>query len=845
MDTLNEKQTEFVECDGNILLLASAGTGKTRCIASKISRLINEKKLEPSRVLCLTFTNKACEETKERLLSAVGGAALSATVRTFHSFCFQIIDFEKRRTSGFFPENVIYDEEDCKELISSIVDGVEGDIQKYVDAVKEYRNEKNIFTDDSDVDIIKAFQIIKNTDVGYLTKRITGKSSNLIQTFLDKGEDIIREYQKALADNNAFDFNDLVSGVYLLFMNQEVVARWRDKFSFICIDEAQDTSISEYRLISRLFGNSQIVLCGDFFQTIYKWRGSDPDYLISSFSEKYNPQKMSFDINYRSTKTLVNSCFHVLEGMFGMDVRVFYPNGVVPFSDETGDPIHLLACDNEEAECSCVYQKIENLAQTTELSKMCILTRSNKYGLRMAAYIRSRSSDLNCFLIGDLKFYRRPEIKDVFSFLRLIINRHDSLSASRIAQNYISGVGEATLKELSQVLKEEISLSLSDFIDLDTIKCGDPYYRLLDGLNNYRVVVFDTETTGLDVTKDEIVQISGEKIGIDGAVVSTFNAFIKPTKSVGVSFNVHGISDEFLQNNGEDPVDVLTRFQSFIDGCILVGHNVSFDIGILTSELKRHGLVLDKQPIFYDTCLIAKRVYPKGPKNYKLSYLSQEYFNFSHQSSHKSDDDVGATVELLMKMVNDDILPGAVQRQEIMTKYGYKFLKFATFLSELRREANDQTIDSLVSAIIEKAKIRDHYSKSQERMQALDNLIDISKVMKDQNKNTFDSIQELLNISSLTNTEIDVLCKNKNLLPIITVHQAKGAEFEDVFLVGFNDGNIPNYYGNIEEEKHIFYVAITRAMKRLFITYTQTNQRGYQTEISRFAQFLPSDVVDF
>lgn len=841
-EDLNANQLAFVRCDKNALLLASAGTGKTKSIAAKVARLIHEKGIDSERILCLSFTNKACEQMRERILNDIGNVALKATIKTFHAFCFEIIAEEKQRTTGLSLEQTIYDEEDCLEVVKSFSEANAEWVQKFINAIKEARIEKGIFTGNDVSDCLQAADELSEEEKTALSKSF-GKRSGLWEGFFEEKEDLIRSYQSSLDENHAFDFNDLVSGAYLLFQDPNVVQRWQDKYSFICIDEAQDTSLAEYRLLKKLFGQSQIALCGDFFQTIYQWRGSRPEVILEDFRKHYAPMLFSFDTNYRSTQTLVEAGFGLLQSLFGRQVEAFYPEGVVAARSEVGQPIEIKRTRNPESEAKAIYDKVVSLRATYELSSMCILTRSNNYGLAIASYFRSQSAKLNCFLIGDLKFFRQPEIKDALAFLRLLVNPHDSLSVARIAEKYISGVGPVTLNALYNDLKQAPGLTLADFVSLGTLLSGDPYTPLLVALEQGNVVVFDTETTGLDVNRDEIVQISAERIDGQGRVIATFNRFIHPSISVGSSFAIHGYSDDFLAEHGEEAALVLQDFLAFIQNCLLVGHNVAFDCGILFSELRRYHIASEGLPRYFDTCAMARSIYPIGPKNYKLAYLSQGYFHFEHVSSHQADDDVAATVELLLKMTRESLVPGALSRQQIIAKYAHRFRKFAIALDDLTRDYDRFSIDQLVEKIINTMQIREHYAKVDRSGPALDNLIAIATASKDSAFSTREAIQEFLNTASLSNTEIDALCKNKDMLPIITVHQAKGAEFQVVFLAGASANHFPNYYGDPEEEKRIFYVAVTRAKERLFITYASRNDNGFSQTPSPYLDLLPSKDV--
>ncbi|MBM6861840.1 ATP-dependent DNA helicase, partial [Clostridium saudiense] len=184
-------------------------------------------------------------------------------------------------------------------------------------------------------------------------------------------------------------------------------------------------------------------------------------------------------------------------------------------------------------------------------------------------------------------FFRRQEIKDIIAFLKLIGNPYDSLSLKRIISRLPSGIGDKTIEEIEGIKYKSVGIRISDFIDPNVVTYGEKFSLLVSELEKDNIIVFDVESTGTDVTEDEIIQIAAIKLNSKGSVIGKFERFIKNNKSVGTSQYVHGFTDSFLQENGEDKRKVLLEFCDFIKNSIIVGHNVQFDINILTSELKR------------------------------------------------------------------------------------------------------------------------------------------------------------------------------------------------------------------------------------------------------------------
>ena len=310
---LNAEQRAVVESlHENILLTASAGTGKTNTMAARIARIVGEGLAKPDEILCLTFTNKACKEMQERIDEVVGEKAKGIVIRTFHGFCFDIIRQEAKRKTDLFADFIIFDEEDCKEVIKQVKDELGKDwntdaMQKFIGAVKETRIKEDFFSGDLAADYRKT--------VDFLCRREAGKLADLCQVNFKTDEGMLADlkdlgakalliYEIILGEAHGLDFTDLMSHAYELFKDAEVSSRWRDTFRYINVDEMQDTSLVEYKIISKLFGENRLLLCGDYFQTIYEWRGSRPETVQQQFIRDYKPKIIVFYENYRATRLL-------------------------------------------------------------------------------------------------------------------------------------------------------------------------------------------------------------------------------------------------------------------------------------------------------------------------------------------------------------------------------------------------------------------------------------------------------------------------------------------------------------------------------------------------------------
>ena len=848
---LNEKQRQVVnEIDKNILLLAAAGTGKTNSLALRIANIIEKKKSNPKEILCLTFTNRACKEMKERIISVVGKDGLSICINTFHSFCFSIIKEESKKNTDVSFDFIIYDEEDCKEIIREF--NVQkfnlNSLQNFIDFMK---NEKLKFRNKDYIDILKYNLEYKCDELKKICIDENKRFNNELFKFIaNYGHKLVGLYDRTLHERHGLDFNDLLLKVYELFEDEHIASKWRKKFKYIHIDEVQDTSIFEYSIISKLFYENNIMICGDYFQTIYEWRGSNPKNVLNKFENQYTPITIIFDKNYRSTKTLLNASYDYLKNAFESEINDIYEFDFKANSDCYGENIEFKTAYDIEEEATWIFNRINDL-KIKDVSKVAILTRNNKINIALSNALinvnrlKKDEEKLYFLLVDEFKFFRRQEIKDIIAYLKLITNKYDNNSLKRILKKFSKGIGEKTIEKIENNDFRELGIKLYDFIDYSTQTYGDPYQLLLREIEKNNVVVFDVESTGINTVEDEIVQIAAIKINKFGSVIEKFEKFLIPTKSVGNSELVHGFSNEFLEKNGEDSKSVLKDFLNFIKNTLVVGHNVSYDLSILNSELQRKKLPRAEIIDYYDTLDLARKFYP-NLKNHKLETLSN-LFNTEVKSSHNAMDDILSTKDILIKFVEENIKPMTLERLSIYNKYSGKFYEVFEYISDLRNKSENLRPQDLISYIVKTCGILDFYNEEQIRISNLREFYMMAKNMDDEDLNCIDSLIEILKVSALSNSEMDRMLKKYPRIPIITVHQAKGAEFDYVFLAGMQDYTFPSYQSirndDLEEEKRVFYVAITRAKKQLFLSYCKKSERGTK-EKSRLINFIPKKYID-
>ena len=842
--TFNKKQQQVInELNQNILLSAGAGTGKTNVLSYRVANILNKNRANADEILCLTFTNKACRELKNRITSQLDfETANKITIRTIHGFAYQVITTTAKKAQTIFKEFVIFDDEDQKTLIRQTIANFPKaralDIQYIVNCIEQLKQEralKHIYTKDIEDD----YTTIYHQHLKFNKTFNQQQNDNLTKFFQFDGLNIIINYELALQQMHGLDYKDLIANAYRLFQDENICSSWRKRYKYIMIDEMQDTSSFEYTMLENLFPANNIMLCGDEFQTIYEWRGSNPQKILTAFTEKYNPLIINFNENYRSTRLLLEMAYNTLINLFHKEtISHSYAKNLLSKSSELGHKIELKQANSLANEAQWIFRNIVNLLPLVKTpTQIAILVRQNNYLQNLTLHLnylaniynqKNQETPIHFIQIDNIRFFKRQEIKDILSIMKYLINPNDYLSLQRILINLIPNIGIRTIKQISSAEYLQNGLRLSDFINANFQNPNyEPFSDLISAYLSKDIIVFDIEGTGTDIFADNIIQLSAIKIR-KGKKIAEFNRYLKSDKPVGDSEKVHHISDEYLQTHGENPKLVLQEFCQFIQDAIITGHNIrGYDMDILNQNLLKHNLKpVDFSNINFDTLDLVRRFYPNLP-NHKLEFLSN-HFQFETKSNHNSLDDVFATWELLHKLLEDKIIPTAKKRSELINKQKNKFIHVAQIFQKLHNILNDNLLlENLITQIVKEFDLVNIYKANATqdgavRLENIRNLFRLAKAELNSHRGT-NGIKELLEYASLSNTDLDSLTSSHPKIPIITIHQAKGLEFDYEFLAGMNDDIFPSYFstrnGTItEEEKRLFYVAITRAKKALFLS---------------------------
>ena len=863
MDILNDAQRMVAE-DGthHILLTAPAGTGKTGTLARRIARLVEKGMAAPEEILCLTFTNKACREMEHRIQEYMGEKGQGVSVKTIHGFCYELIQAEADNPENRYVNLSVWDEEDCRELMDDILEKWNtrpGNEQQMI------RNSRYFFYD---VDKAKRWLLERNRYTGEAADYLAAMNAISPNPFnVDKNRaraEMAASYDRQLHSLGGMDFNDILIGALHLLSDDGCSRRWSSRFRYLHVDEMQDMSMLEYGIVLQMASQARVLLAGDYFQTIYEWRGSDPIQLIQRFTREFHPEVYTFTENYRVTPLLLKAAEGYLRNAFSKDIPD-ERSSVSSVREGQGEPIVIHpAFETLDGEARWIIQCIEFLVhkqkklQEAEQGKICILCRNNAYNERLEEAFTRQLNQLKAdgsgrwdfirFLrIGEEKLYRKREVKDVLAALHLAVNPFDNNSARRLCLNWGKGIGEATVKKILSSDYRKLGIALSDLLRPDVLRYADTYGTLLQALDEGRLTVFDVESTGTSTSTDEIVQLAAVTLNRDGQVTARFNRLVKPSGPVGESEKIHHISDERLKAEGEPPEKVFADFLAFTRNHILAGHNVSYDIHILMSQMRRLGMDPVETPAWVDTLEIFRRYYPEL-KNHKLEYLG-EVFKVHHKSSHNAYDDILATAEILMYVVNHHLRPERDARRACISPYVSLFMPMARIVQDISRMSWKQNPNALIGQVISQLNMDEYFTqhgKTRER-QHLEELKRCAEAYPDYGRPPQDVLQEYLAMTALDAGDEILWQSGQAGIPIATVHQAKGMEFDFVFMAGMADENFPSFgalkAGMLMEEKRLFYVAITRARKRLFISWNIQSSRLGDAGASRFIANLPKDAV--
>ncbi|NOY88769.1 MAG: UvrD-helicase domain-containing protein, partial [FCB group bacterium] len=518
LENLNPSQLEAITVtEGPLLVIAGAGSGKTRVLTRRLAYILFERLAEPYQLLAVTFTNKAAQEMQARVNSLMGGQVPSLNISTFHSFCARFLRREGYGL-GYDHNYTIFDDQDAVSLVKN--------------CLKELGLSKSQFTPKAQL------------------RKISSAKNKLIseQSFAESASGYFEEatakiyllYQKRLRECNAMDFDDLLFNTVLLLENKpEVRQQYQERFKYLLVDEYQDTNHIQYLLLKNLLAeHHNLCVVGDEDQSIYGWRGADIRNILEFERDFPGAKVIKLEQNYRSTSIILEAASSVIQHNEARKSKKLWTD------KQGGEKIKLLLVNNAEEEAAEVINYLYKEHSDTSLKEMAILYRTNAQSRPFEETLRRRNIPYQ--IIGGISFYQRKEIKDLMAYLKLIVNIKDDVSLERIINYPKRGVGKKTISDIfalahgHNISVYELLLKLNDFPELAAFhKRLAPFVSLIEKYRQQK------EEIPIDILTQNLV----EDLSLIG-ILRDEDKIIGQTKIENVEAFIEGMA-EYARSNGE------------------------------------------------------------------------------------------------------------------------------------------------------------------------------------------------------------------------------------------------------------------------------------------------------
>ena len=533
LENLNDKQQEAVEyMAGPLLILAGAGSGKTRVLTYKIAYLLEKEIVKPWQILAITFTNKAAKEMKERVEALVGQVSNDMWLGTFHSVCVRILKREIELL-GYTRDFNIFDEIDKEKVIKEVMKKLNIDEKVYpVGLIKS--------------EISKAKEAMKD-EISYQKDAMGDFRKEEIAK-------VYNMYQETLKKNNSIDFDDIIMLTVRLFLeNPDRLLYYQNKFNYILVDEYQDTNRSQFLLISMLSSaTGNICVVGDESQSIYGFRGADISNILNFEQEFPNAKIVKLEENYRSTQNILNAANEVIKNNKSkIDKQLWTEN-------EEGDKIEYKTLNNEYEEVEYVVDEIDDICRKEHenYSNFAVLFRTNAQARVLEEVFMKAGTPYK--LIGGIKFYARKEIKDIISYLKLIQNTNDNIALKRIINEPKRGIGNTALDKLD-ALSSQSGMSIFEFIQDSNNLVG---FRSAGNIMSFRDMINELIKKKDKIKVSELIKKTLKDSGYEDMLNS------EGTKETEIRFDnlmeFIGVAIEFENENAENSLG------DFLDSIALV-----------------------------------------------------------------------------------------------------------------------------------------------------------------------------------------------------------------------------------------------------------------------------------
>lgn len=746
IDSLNPAQREAVlTTEGPLLVLAGAGSGKTRVLTFRIAHMLGDLGVKPWQVLAITFTNKAAAEMRERLAALIPSGTRGMWVCTFHAMCVRMLR-EDADLLGYTGQFTIYDDDDSKRMVRDIMQAL---------GIEQKQFPINM--------IRSKISSAKNAMIGPEDMLKSADSPND-----KKAAQVYLELERRLRAANAMDFDDLlVRTLELLRTRPEVLDKYQERFRYISVDEYQDTNHVQYEIANLLAAKYQnLMVVGDDDQSIYSWRGADITNILDFEKDFKNCKTVKLEQNYRSTGHILSAANAVVRhNSQRKDKRLFTAEG-------DGEKIQAFQASDERDEGRWIAGEIEKLhSKGTSYDDIAVFYRTNAQS-RILEDMFLRAG-VPYKIVGGTRFFDRAEIRDVMAYLKMIVNPADEMSVKRVINTPRRGIGSTSIQKIERLARDN-RCSFFQACEIATAETGMFSAKVRNGLSSFVALV--REGRRMDGELKDVVEMIVDKTGLLQA------------------FRAEGtMESESRAENIQEFLGVAAEFEETHE-----------DIeGTLESleELRAAGVADVPAGAEPEPVVVSAPAPEPGPSAPASSFEAL----------------VGAR-DAAGSNPLDSLAAPALSPQ-----------------------------DALAAAIAGNA-----YAAPTEMPAGAVHTDEIERTYGPLTCKALPALMEWLALRS----DLDSLAGETHAITMMTIHSAKGLEFPAVFVAGMEEGIFPHVHdfggsddpGKLEEERRLAYVAITRARKRLFLTYAATRRTYGSTSAnprSRFLNEIPFEDIEF
>ena len=874
--SLDKYQVPVVEASqGYHLVLASPGCGKTHILAERI-RYAREKGVKYEDMLCLTFTNRAAREMTNRIQKVVGGDFSELMVGNVHRFCSKFL-FEQGRIPA---DSAIIDDEEAVSIIADYrnedEEGVTRDFNRYKGYQTiiffqhfiyqmehqhpwKYYLHPESFTDDDreTVKHICASQKIEYDEQAvvniyhhaqeYMDEAnapgLDGKTADRIRVLLWKMY-YANCYARYKEENHLFDFEDLLLYTYDIYRSDPTCKR----YPWIQVDEVQDLNGMQLAIIDLLTAedNPMVMYLGDEQQAIFSFMGAKVE-TLTLLKMRCKGNIHHLQRNHRSPKYLLDVFNDYAEKQLKIDREL------LPLSDNdtkaTSGDLRIIHSSTIEAEHKDITTEALCLYEQNKEERTAVIVSANSDADRISEAMTE--AGLTHFKVSGRDLFDTPDVKLLLAHLSVLSNEHNSIAWTRIMKGVRAFPSHALARRFNWKLKQ-LALSPSDFL-LYPESCYTAEF--LHAYDEEEIVVFDTETTGLNVFQDDIIEIAAIRIKGGEVVGEPLDLYIETDKPIlpmlGDKENpMYAIYHEKM-STGEllSPSDALRRFLAYVGTSPILGHNANYDYNILDNNLQRYcNDTMQAHDIRCFDSLKLIRLLAPSLHSYKLESLL-ETFQLVGVNSHQAIDDVKATVSLVRLCAGKAREKQAQQAAFIRhpkvkpfanvlrSNYGECYREAVNRLYKLSTDHEPALVSELSAAY--NAFHSDGLINDIPRLDYILHYLRIDMLTDETVANALapQLSQYIMDINTLKEADF---CNSKSILEriyVTTVHKAKGLEFDNVIIFDAADGRYPNAYNKTkqqdEEDARKFYVAMSRAKRRLFIAYALQKVERYGRVVNR------------